>query len=957
MSIWHLMSWKMTSNSGLTSESQLTHLVREVLKAKDFSLDDVPDDFNAHTEMMRFDVSKATLDTNGIFQRDSWRESVAEILVPTRERNTAGNRQLFTVPGFHYWPLVAVICAAFSEASLHWFHLTSFKQFWKSPLTGQEQRLYDELYTSDAWNKAHDELHEQKRDNGCQLEWVIAGLMFWSDATHLAQFGNASAWPVYLFFGNQSKYVCACPTTNACHPIAFIPSLPESIVGFIGKYVKMKSISDILTHCKWELFHALWRILLDDEFLDAVLIATIHDKEVCPCPWCFLPTSCFDQLGLKADILACIKSVCLYLRDKVFAAREALYKLGTLIKGTAAEHLLKVFSLVPTLNTFNERLGNLGLDFFPMLVVNLLHEFELGVFKYVFKHLIRLLYAINHKSVALLNECFHSILSFGKGAIQCFPSNVSNDVLQASLILAAYAIPAFEGLFLNSHNEVVCILLFCLAKWHTLAKLQIHTGNSLDLLSQATRCLGQQLQKFQDSTCSAFWTMELPGEIAAHQKNIFNLNSAGAGTGPSGAHPKAFNMQTYKLHALGDYISSIKMFGTTDLYTTQILNPLSFQGELAHQLLKRFYQSTNKQDPPKQHLRESGNTKDNQSAGSPLLLEAHHCLSSYPGIIINLACFLEEHRGDPAVVNFIPKIKDHILSHLLDIKRNDVCFINNLNGVFQPKHFQINYTMYDVCRDQDMLKPGNGSTVMMLSRESSASAHPFWYARVLGAFSINILHVGPNAHNRLPQYMEVLWVQWFGVVPQYHWGFQEGCLPKIGFIPNSPAAFGFLDPSLVIRACHLIPAFADHHTNDLLRQSPSAARLPGEVDDWALFYVNIFTNRDMFCHFAGIGVGHQVQYDLLNIIQHDHTVGGRSTGVSHKDILDDEDPKAHANVDFRDESWQCDRDLDDNVSQDDADKDEDISEDCDSDIDDLDDLDDLDDFGSDSEDEGSAFKF
>lgn len=39
MSIWRLMSWKMTSNSGLTSESQLTCLVRKVLKAKDFSLD------------------------------------------------------------------------------------------------------------------------------------------------------------------------------------------------------------------------------------------------------------------------------------------------------------------------------------------------------------------------------------------------------------------------------------------------------------------------------------------------------------------------------------------------------------------------------------------------------------------------------------------------------------------------------------------------------------------------------------------------------------------------------------------------------------------------------------------------------------------------------------------------------------------------------------------------------
>ncbi|KAG2335230.1 hypothetical protein BDR05DRAFT_1042261 [Suillus weaverae] len=169
---------------------------------------------------------------------------------------------------------------------------------------------------------------------------------------------------------------------------------------------------------------------------------------------------------------------------------------------------------------------------------------------------------------------FHSIPSFGKGAIRRFPSNVSDvkqraarhfeDVLQC-------AIPAFEGLFPNSHDEVVRILLFRLAEWHALAKLRIHTDDSLDLLSRATRCLGQQLRKFRDSTCSVFRTMELPGEIAARQRKSSNLNSAGAGTEPSKARPKAFNMQTYKLHALGDYVSSIKMFGTTDSYTTQIV--------------------------------------------------------------------------------------------------------------------------------------------------------------------------------------------------------------------------------------------------------------------------------------------------------------------------------------------------------------------------------------------------
>lgn len=39
-----------------------------------------------------------------------------------------------------------------------------------------------------------------------------------------------------------------------------------------------------------------------------------------------------------------------------------------------------------------------------MLTVNLLHEFELGVFKSVFKHLLRLLYAIDPNTVAILDD-------------------------------------------------------------------------------------------------------------------------------------------------------------------------------------------------------------------------------------------------------------------------------------------------------------------------------------------------------------------------------------------------------------------------------------------------------------------------------------------------------------------------------------------------------------------------
>ena len=51
--------------------------------------------------------------------------------------------------------------------------------------------------------------------------------------------------------------------------------------------------------------------------------------------------------------------------------------------------------------------------------------------------------------------------------------------------------------------------------------------------------------------------------------------------------------------------------------------------------------------------------------------------------------------------------------------------------------------------------------------------------------------------------------------------------------------FGFLDPSLVICGCHLILVFVDGQTDQLLRRGPSVARLHGEMDDWAGYYVNM----------------------------------------------------------------------------------------------------------------------
>ena len=47
--------------------------------------------------------------------------------------------------------------------------------------------------------------------------------MYWSDSTHLANFGTAALWPLYIFFGNQSKWLRGKPRTASCHHAAYIP--------------------------------------------------------------------------------------------------------------------------------------------------------------------------------------------------------------------------------------------------------------------------------------------------------------------------------------------------------------------------------------------------------------------------------------------------------------------------------------------------------------------------------------------------------------------------------------------------------------------------------------------------------------------------------------------------------------------------------------------------------------
>jgi hypothetical protein len=93
----------------------------------------------------------------------------------------------------------------------------------------------------------------------------------------------------------------------------------------------------------------------------------------------------------------------------------------------------------------------------------------------------------------------------------------------------------------------------------------MHTDITLDILSHVTTSLGNSLRAFEGKTCTAFQTRELERERAARQRRQEKNGVKKA----SSRKPKQLNLKTYKYHSLGDYVETIRRFGTTDSYSTQ----------------------------------------------------------------------------------------------------------------------------------------------------------------------------------------------------------------------------------------------------------------------------------------------------------------------------------------------------------------------------------------------------
>ncbi|KAG5639975.1 hypothetical protein DXG03_002044 [Asterophora parasitica] len=383
------------------------------LKSDDFRKEDLHGfdirqetrNLDRHNEFHEPDDSDSALPGSST-PNDGWMECEVSIQVPDGQRHTPDTIPTFTVPGLFRRSLVEVMKRVFSSSDFGPFHYTPFKSFQQKDDSDEPQRLHDELYSSDAMIEADQQLQHQPQEPGCNLERV----------------------------------------------------LPDTFEDFYIDLTGKAPLPDISTHCRRELLHAVWKCILDGDFLYAyehgivircpdgilrrfyprfftysadypekVLLATIRNLGKCPCPRCTLPKERIPELGTQLDLR---RRVTLARRDdsprrfRIRIAREFIYERGFGVKSAAVERILEADSLVPTFNAFSI-LARFGFNFFEMLPPDFMHEVELGDWMAVLKHLLRILFAIGGNAVQALNYRYRQVPTFGRATIRRFSDNVA----------------------------------------------------------------------------------------------------------------------------------------------------------------------------------------------------------------------------------------------------------------------------------------------------------------------------------------------------------------------------------------------------------------------------------------------------------------------------------------------------------------------------------------------------
>ena len=161
-----------------------------------------------------------------------WKGVSVTISVPFPRCSAHPGPAAYLVRNFYHRSLVAVIREKVSDPrSHHAFHYEPYALRWHSPHKTCEIGVHGELFTSESFVNAHNQLQKSPPEPGCELPRRIVAIMFWSDATQLTAFGDAKLWPLYMYFGNESKYTRCQPSAHLCNHIAYFQTVCHYCTG------------------------------------------------------------------------------------------------------------------------------------------------------------------------------------------------------------------------------------------------------------------------------------------------------------------------------------------------------------------------------------------------------------------------------------------------------------------------------------------------------------------------------------------------------------------------------------------------------------------------------------------------------------------------------------------------------------------------------------------------------
>ena len=118
----------------------------------------------------------------------------------------------------------------------------------------------------------------------------------------------------------------------------------------------------------------------------------------------------------------------------------------------------------------------------------------------------------------------------------------------------------------------------------------------------------------------------------------------------------------------------------------------------------------------------------------------------------------------------------------------------------------------------------------------SSKLHQFMYARVLGVYHADVIYTRPGMQNFEARSFQMLWVRWYEVVNSEtrSSGWDSSTLDMLRFPPlHQDNSFGFVDPEVVLRGCHILPAF----DKGMRESNVNVSRSAKDKKDYLLYYV------------------------------------------------------------------------------------------------------------------------